>query len=87
MTGCHEGLMLQKVLAIVMMQFDKCLKEPFPHELITENLKFSGTDLDSLDFVEMMQAVESEFWAVPDERWTKIDTPLDIVRELEAARP
>lgn len=42
--------------------------------------------IDSLEFVELMQLVEEEFWKVPEVRWQFICCPGDIVRELEAAK-
>ena len=62
-------------------------KQEVPLQAITPSMKFSTMDIDSLDFVELMQMIEAEFWRIPDERWASIDSCSDVARELEACRP
>ncbi len=58
-----------------------------PVAQLNENFSFETSSMDSLEFVQLMNEVEKVFWRIPDELWAKIDTPMDIVRQLEASKP
>ena len=73
--------MLEKILAIVADELGS------PLDKVTPDLKFSQSGIDSLEFVVLVQAMEDAFWKIPDARWAHIDSPQDIERELEAAKP
>ena len=53
---------------------------------IPADMKFTASGMDSLEFVELMQAVTEEFWAIPEGRWMHIDSAEDLMRELLAAK-
>ena len=55
-------------------------------EGLTAEANIDSLDIDSLEFVVLMQEIESEFWEIPQERWSEISTVGDIACELERAR-
>lgn len=72
--------MIHKILAICAKEMD------VPVSKLSAHMKFSETAIDSLEFLELLQAIESEFWTIPNIRVSHIETPADIARELEACK-
>ena len=72
--------MIEKIRLIVANQLE------VPLQSVAADMKFSNSAMDSLEFVELMQAVEAAFWLIPEDRWAFIDSALDIERELGACQ-
>ena len=70
----------EHVIAIVASESDT------PMEKLTPESKFSDLKMDSLDFVAMMLAIESEIRKVPEVRWTKLQTVGDVIDELQVTQ-
>ena len=68
----------ERLIALVASETGHTVGPDTPVESVTK---------DSLEFVSLMQAVCEQFWEMPMERWSRIDTVADLERELLDAKP